>query len=108
MSNVEYKDIDDVYNELIYLYDKSLQKGFDLGESLYKQVAFFVDYKKLVNPDIQEKIKDYLFCKKFNCPPYQSLKDTPRQVIDEFMIIDIEHSSCINSAKNKKQEVANG
>ena len=66
----EYRNLDDVYQELIALYDIAQEKGFDLGQALYTQSAFFVDYFLLLSEDIQSMIKDYLFCKTFNCPPY--------------------------------------
>ena len=38
-----YSSIDDVYEELMILYDKADKKGFKIGEALYKQSLFFVD-----------------------------------------------------------------
>ena len=74
--HIEYTCLDDIYDELIALYDEALEKGFDLGEALYTQAAFFTDYELLLNVEIQKMIKQYLFCQSFNCPPYPSLKDT--------------------------------
>lgn len=101
---VEFCNIDDVYNELILLYDEAIEKGFDLGEALYKQAAFFTDYQKLVDVEIQDLIKKYRFCKKFNCPPYPSLKDTPEKMIDDFIIIDEEHHKCIQKMKENNKD----
>ena len=101
---VEFNSIEDVYNEFILLYDEAKQKGFDLGEALYTQAAFFTDYKLLLNLEFQNKIKDYRFCKSFSCPPYKSLEDTPEEVIDDFMIIDEEHHKCIKSIKQQNQK----
>lgn len=100
----EFESIEDIYNELILLYDKAKEKGFDLGEALYSQVAFFADYKLLLNLECQKKIKEYRFCKSFSCPPCKSLEDTPEEIIDDFMIIDEEHHKCINSIKKQNQK----
>ena len=97
---VEYCNLEDIYDELIILYDKSLEKGFDLGKSLYTQAAFFVDYEILLSIDAQKLIKDYLFCKTFNCPPNATLQETSSQIKDDFLIIDNEY----NTVKNEKQK----
>ena len=102
-SYVEYKSIEDIYNELIALYDISIEKGFELGEALYTQAGFFTDYKLLLRLECQNKIKDYRFCKSFSCPPYKSLEDTPEEVIDDFMIIDEEFNKYIKN-KNKQNQ----
>ena len=57
MDYIEFNDIDDVYTELISLYDKSKEKGFELGEALYTQSAFFVDYAILLNHKMQDLIQ---------------------------------------------------
>ncbi len=96
-----YSSIDDVYEELIILYDKSIKKDFSLGEALYKQCLFFVDTNLLIDKDAQTLIKKYTFCKKFNTPPYPSLKETPAKIIDDFMVIDDEINA-ITESKNKE------
>ena len=74
--------------------------GFDLGKSLYTQAAFFVGYEILLSIDAQKLIKDYLFCKTFNCPPNATLQETSSQIKDDFLIIDNEY----NTVKNEKQK----
>ncbi len=101
---VEFNNIDDIYDELISLYDEALEKGFDLGEALYTQLPFFADFSWLVKKDIQKKIKDYKFCKLFNCPPFKSLEDTPEIIKDTFFIIDSEYNQCINSIKEHTKD----
>ena len=78
---------------MISLYDEALEKGFDLGEALYTQLPFFADYSLLARKDIQDSIKDYKFCKLFNCPPFKSLQETPESVIDDFIKIESELKS---------------
>ena len=97
---VEYCNLEDVYDELIDLYDKSVEKGFDLGQALYTQAAFFVGYQVLLSFDAQKLIKDYLFCKTFNCPPNRSLEETQDQLKNDFLIIDNEY----NTIKGQKQK----
>lgn len=100
-----YSSIDDIYKELASLYDEAKERGFNLGEALYRQSLFFVDANILVNSNAQNLIKKYTFCKKFNIPPYKSLQETPAKFIDDFMIIDEE----VNAIKdNKNNEVNNG
>tara|TARA_R110002020_G_scaffold425751_2_gene635180 strand:- start:600 stop:941 length:342 start_codon:yes stop_codon:yes gene_type:complete len=99
---VEYCNLEDVYDELIALHDKSVEKGFNLGQALYTQAAFFVDYQVLLCSDAQNLIKDYLFCKTFNCPPHKSLADTPNQLKDKFLIIDSEYGKV--KSENQKEK----
>ena len=102
--NIEYTCLDDIYDELIVLYDKALEKGFDLGEALYTQAAFFTDYYLLISKNIQEMIKQYRFSKAFNCPPYKSIEETPDEIINNYLIIDLEHNLCkIQEQKQKSK-----
>ena len=48
-----------------------------------------------MNEDYQDRIKEYNFAKKFNCPPYPSISTTPPNIIDDFLAIDEEYSHCI-------------
>ena len=82
------------------LYDEAKEKGFDLGEALYKQSLFFADTNLLIDINAQNLIRKYTFCKKFNIPPYPSLEDTPAKMIDDFLIID----EAINSIKTIKSK----
>ena len=99
---VEYKTIADVYDEIIRLSDEAEEKNFKVGESIYTNSFWFADSNLLLDEDCQTRITEYLFCKKFSCPPYPSLKDTPPNIIDDFLIIDQEYSLCINSKKMEK------
>ena len=104
---VEFNSIDDIYDELVSLYDEALEKGFDLGEALYTQAAFFTDYELLLNVEIQKMIKQYVFCQSFNCPPYPSLQDTPRNEIDDFLTIHNEYQAVKHSIQKQDMKEKN-
>ena len=97
----EYRSIKDVYDEIIRLSEEAEKKGFDVGESIYMQSFFFVDHALLVDKDCQDRIREYTFCKKFSCSPYPSLNETPANIIDDFLAIDEEFTSCVNK-QNKE------
>ena len=99
---ITFNGIEDIYDELISLYDEALEKGFDLGEALYTQAPFFVDYFLLLCDESQKLIKDYLFCKTFNCPPYKSLEETSDELKNNFLIIDSEYNKV--KSENQKKE----
>ena len=97
-----FDSIDDVYEVLIECYDKCKEKGFDkLGKALFEQALFYVNIDKLIDQDCQLRIKEHLFCKQFNCPPYPSLKETPHILIEQFSSIEEEFNLCV---KNKQEE----
>ena len=86
-----FNSMEDVHNLLIECYDECIEKGFNqVGNALYEQSLFFANDIMFVDDKIQSKIKSYRYCKKFNCPPYPSLNETPIDIIDSFMIIDDE------------------
>ena len=86
-----FDSLEDVYQVLEECYDKCIKKGYSrLGEALYKQSLFIVNDVLLLDAKMQNQIKSYRYCKKFNCPPYPSLQETPIDTIDTFMIIDDE------------------
>ena len=98
-----FNSIDDVYIVLNKCLDKCVEKGFDkLGEALYKQSLFIVNDVLLIDQEMQNLIKKYQFCKKFNCPPYPSLQDTPASLVESFMIIDDEIQQYTLKEKNGK------
>ncbi len=75
-----------------------------MGEALYKQIYFFADPELLVDSSMQNRIKEFQYCKAFSCPPYPVLADTPYQIVDDFFVIEEEYTNFIN----KKQEENNG
>ena len=100
---IEFSCIDDVYEEIFRLYDEAINKDFNLGEALYSQIPFFADIGLLLDQKCQNRIKEYNFCKNFNCPPAQSLDDIKAILVDDFMIIEQE----FNNFSNRKKENAN-
>lgn len=100
----EFASIDDVYGEVLRLYDEAINKGYDLGEALYMQIAFFADPNLLIDIGSQNRIKEYQFCKRFSCPPYKDMQSTPANLIDEFMIIDQEFHNCEEKQQKKVKE----
>ena len=95
-----YGSIEDVYGEIIELYNISNEHNFDIGESLFTQCAFFANYEMLLEPKYQQRIKEYSFCKTFSTPAYPSMQETPATLIEDFMIIEEEMNKCV--AKEKK------
>ena len=100
----EFSSISDIYCELIRLYDIAKDKGFNLGEALYTQSFFFTNFDLIVDVKCQNRIKEYQFCKKFNCPPHPSLQSTPANIIDDFMIIDEEYNLCMEHSQKEKRD----
>ena len=98
---VLFTHLNDVYDELMRLYDISVEKGFDVGESLFEQSYYFTDPSILVEPKYQTRIKEYVYCKKFSCPPYPSLYETPYEIIEDFMTIDEEYEYSRKEVKNE-------
>mgnify|MGYP003114330355 CR=1 FL=1 len=101
-----YKNLKEVYKEIVALYENLESKGAELGSNLFKYTAHFVDHGLLVNHKMQNRIKEYQFCKEFNCPPYPSLKDTPEKVMTELSIISKEFNSCIKEEQQKDKKDA--
>ena len=100
----EFGSILDIQDEIIRLYEEAETKGFNVGESLYTQSFFFADHALLVNTDMQNRIKEYLFCKTFSCPPFNNLQNTPAIIVDDFLIIDREYKYCINKQQEEKPD----
>ena len=98
---VMFDEIEDVYKLLVECYDQCNKEGFkSMGNALYEYSRFFVNDKMIVDEKIQNTIKSYRYCKKFNCPPFPSLNETPLDIIDSFMIIDDE----ITQYQSRKQD----
>jgi len=85
--SVEIKTIEQVYEILMQCYDEAVEGKFNIGESLYSQLFFFVDPEELYSSEYQNLIKKYLFCDTFKCPPYPSLQETPAEMVDDFLLI---------------------
>ena len=61
----------------------------NISETIYSEHFFFCNTYELVDKKIQQRIKEYNFCKSFSVPPYPSLNDTPAKVVDD--LLEIEH-----------------
>lgn len=61
-----------------------------MGEALYEQALMFTNMDNLIDEDCQIRIREYQFCKDFNCPPFPSLNETPANVVDDFSVINQE------------------
>ena len=94
----------DVYDEIIKLYEEAESKGFNVGEAIYTQSFFFSDHELLVTATMQNRIKEFQFCKTFSCPPFPSLNETPADIVDDFFIIEEEHKNCINKVQEEKKD----
>ncbi len=97
-----FNNIEDVYDEIVELYNISKEQGYEIGKSLYAQCAFFTSYERLLDSKHQITIKEYNYCKTFNCSLYPSMQETPSSKIDDFMIIEQEYQSCVNKEQNGK------
>ena len=100
----EFGSILDIHDEIIRLYEEADTKGFNVGEAIYTQSFFFADHELLANSDMQNRIKEFQFCKTFSCPPYPSLNETPADIIDDFFIIEEEYRHCVNKQQKEKQD----
>ena len=86
--------IENIHEQMINFInnDKIEVKNYDSMTEVYLKMIE-KDYHFAMDRDlIKEVMVDlaYKFCKKFNCPPYPSLQDTPVETIDIFNIIDQE------------------
>tara|TARA_Y100000310_G_scaffold334462_1_gene414319 strand:+ start:2146 stop:2376 length:231 start_codon:yes stop_codon:yes gene_type:complete len=75
-----------------------------VGESIYTQSFFFVDHEHLIDSNIQNRIKEFQFCKTFSCPPYPSFQETPAEIIDDFFIIEEEINHYIAKQQREKKD----
>ena len=100
----EFGSILDVYDEIIRLYEEADSKGFNVGEAIYTQSFFFADHGLLTDSNMQNRIKEYQFCKIFSCPPYPSLQETPAKIIDDFFIIEEEFNLCVAKQQLEKKD----
>ena len=94
----------DVYDEIERLYDKAKAREFNLGESLYQYTFHFVDHALLLDNTMQNRIREYQFCKQFSCPPYPSLRETPAIIIEQFSVIEEEFNACITKKQQEKKD----
>tara|TARA_R110002020_G_scaffold475433_1_gene710000 strand:- start:147 stop:500 length:354 start_codon:yes stop_codon:yes gene_type:complete len=102
---IEFESIDDVYDEIYRLYDEALEKDFGIGEALYTQIPFFADIGLFLDRKCQNRIKEYNFCKNFNCPPAPSLREIKATIVDDFVIIDQEYMKYTDRKNDKNASI---
>ena len=99
-SNVRFDNLKDVEWELCRCYDECINNGVvNIGETLYVEHFFFCNTSELIDPIFQQTIKEYNFCKTFNCPPYPSIQDTPAEIFEDFLKIEKEVNMYKESVK---------
>ena len=97
-----FESMDDVYEELEACYDEIMERQISsVGDTLYTEHFYFCNTNDLLDVNVQQRIKEYSYCKAFSTPPYPSLQQTPAQVVDEFMLIEKE----LNYLKSKDSNV---
>ena len=100
----EFGSILDIHDEIIRLYEEADTKGFNVGEAIYTQSFFFTDHEILLDSNMQNRIKEFRFCKTFSCPPHPSLQATPANIIDDFFIIEEEYNHCVAKQQQEKKD----
>ena len=100
----EFGSILDIHDEIIRLYEEADTKGFNVGEAIYTQSFFFTDHALLVDNTIQNRIREYQFCKQFSCLPYPSLQETPVKIIEQFSVIEEEFNFCVAKKQQEKKD----
>ena len=73
-----------------------------MGEAIYTQSFFFANQELLLDSDMQNRIKEFQFCKAFSCPPYPNLQETPAEIVDDFFIIEEELNHCMKKEQEEK------
>ena len=73
----EFKSNDDVFRVVDLIieetkeFNKESGKSFDISESVVSLMPFFACRNRLFDKGIQKDVQRYLYCEKFNVPPYE-------------------------------------
>lgn len=73
----EFKSDEDVFKVIDLIIEEAKEfnevndRSFDISESVVSQIPFFACRNILLDKDIQKDIQRYLYCEKFNTPPYE-------------------------------------
>ena len=98
---MEYKNEEDVYDEIDrILSEKNIQK-FGIGKSLFYQMPFFCEPSLFLPNWCWEMIEDYHLTKAYNIPLSSSLEDANAWICDCFLTIEDEFNK-IKEHKLKK------
>ena len=68
--------------------NKAEGKSFDTAKAVSSQIAFFCCPNKLYNPEYQQDISKYMYCKEFGVSPYEgSYNNHPHKWILKSQVI---------------------
>tara|TARA_R110000823_G_scaffold167796_1_gene299786 strand:- start:1786 stop:2193 length:408 start_codon:yes stop_codon:yes gene_type:complete len=100
---IEYNNIEDVYEELCRCYDKSFNK-FPIGESLFVSHLFYANPTNFYNNKIQNRIKKVQYSLESKTPLYATVQDTPASVVNEFLLYKSESEHCIQYLATERKK----
>lgn len=95
--------MDDVWDVVDLVVDETQQinaskgKSFDVTESLAAQIPFFACNNMFFDATINKDIEKYLYCEKFNVPPYEG-------VYEEQPALWVKKTFAIKAAIAKKEK----
>tara|TARA_R100001163_G_scaffold40763_1_gene30866 strand:- start:6825 stop:7223 length:399 start_codon:yes stop_codon:yes gene_type:complete len=87
---VKYETKEDVIDEIQRVINESIERGYDIGQSLYFQMPFFCNPSFIISDWCWQMIADYFSIKKFNIPLANNLDSVDAWTLDCFNIIDDE------------------
>ena len=99
----EFKDMNDVDNELVRTTYESEKQGFNVGEAVWYEHFYFCKTSDLIDRESQSLIKAYQYCTESNTSPYESLDKTPANFIDNWMIVRDELTHIRNIDMKERQ-----
>ena len=82
-----YKNIEQVWEEIILLVDQWKDSNFSLGRNLYFHLPLFMNPRWIVNQDDSILLKEYIWVEQFNIPLAQDLDSVDANKIEIFDII---------------------
>jgi hypothetical protein len=85
-----YKNIEQVWEEIILLVDQWKDSNFSLGRNLYFHLPLFMNPRWIVNQDDNILLKEYIWVEQFNIPLAQDLDSVDANKIEIFDIIKSE------------------
>ena len=88
-----YKNIEQVWEEIVLLVDQWKDSNFSLGRNLYFHLPLFMNPRWIVNQDDNILLKEYSWIKEFNIPLAQDLDSADANKIEIFDIIKNEIGS---------------
>lgn len=83
-------------------------KSFDIATSISQQLPFFSCMNVVLSKEFQKDISKYLYCQKFNVPPFKgSYGDQSYKWIFKINIIDIAKHKMEEMARKKAEKQSN-